>query len=103
MWVTEPPPFFKSTGVEVEAGQMKETLQLKSDLTVNEACCGKNVGNWQTASCCYVFSSQWFGEGKGKEAGVTKCSSRAAKFLTYTAAVHPGMDISAGILMSHFC
>ena len=57
---------------------------------VNGACSGKNVGNWQTASYCQVLSSWWLGEGKGKSAWATKCSSRTVGVLTHyctTAAV----------------
>lgn len=70
---------------------MEETLELKRDLIVNEACFWGRCGNRQTASYCQVLSSWWFGEEKGKKAWVTKCSSQTVGVLTYnctTAAVH---------------
>lgn len=87
----------------MEAGRMEGTLELKRHLAVSVACSGKNVGIWQKGSLCQVLSSWWFGEGKGKMAWITKCSSRTVGVLAYnctTAAVHSS-DISAEIL--HLC
>lgn len=91
--------------MEVGAGRIEETLEVKRDQTVNVACSGKNVSNWQTASYCQVLSSWWFGEGKGKRAWITKCSSRTVGDLTHnctTAAVH-SLTQKLYTYVSYFC